>query len=75
MRGSSYSIVFWLRGRMIVIRYPVDEVNVFFPVMLLTAVSHTASYPMSPFWLRLKLPDREADLSNLSNSEATYVCI
>jgi hypothetical protein len=26
-------------------------------------------------WLELKLPGREADLSNLSNSEATYVCV
>jgi len=26
-------------------------------------------------WLELKRPGREADLSNLSNSEATYVCV
>ena len=54
--------------------FPADEENVFFFFpMILTVVTHTLSN--ESVWLELKRPRREAELSNLSNSEATCIYI
>ena len=57
------------------VRFSVDEVNVFFPHDDLNGCDPHRFLSNESVWFELKRPCREADLSNLSNSEATYVCI